>query len=107
MAINIDINAKMRSTVNEVVPLILLSSMMLVFFDNDDWSFINVMKEMLRAFAVSLAATALALLSLWVGLKIAHASQSVAKGWLGGSSVFLVAVALVWAVTNGLGVLAP
>jgi hypothetical protein len=107
MAVNIDINSKMRSTVNEVVPLILLSSMMLVFFDMDDWSLVNVIKEMLRALAISVAATALALLSLWVGLKTAHSNQSVAKGWFAGSAVFLAAVAMAWAVTTGLGVFVP
>jgi hypothetical protein len=95
MALEIDIKARLKSAARETVPLVILSSVFLVFFDIKDWSIPSVSTHILRAVIASTLASVVALTALWIGLSTAQAKQNKLLGWIAGGIFSLLILSLV------------
>ena len=95
MTLNIDIKARVKSAARETVPLVILSSAFLIFFDIKDWSLTNVSMQLLRAAVGSALASIVALAALWIGLSTAQARQNKLLGWIAGGGFSLLVLSLV------------
>jgi hypothetical protein len=96
MALNIDVKTRVKAAAFQTVPLIVLSSLFLVFFEIKEWSPANVGLQVLRAVSISASASIIALSALWIGLSIAQARQSKALGWLAGGAFSILVILLVF-----------
>ncbi len=95
MTLDIDIKARVKSAARETVPLVILSSAFLIFFDIKDWSLTNVSMQLLRAAVASALASIVALTALWIGLSTAQARQNKLLGWIAGGGFSLLVLSLV------------
>ena len=95
MALDIDIKARVKSAARETVPLVILSSAFLIFFDIKDWSLTNVSMQFLRAVVIAALASIVALTALWIGLSTAQAKQNKLLGWIAGGGFSLLVLSLV------------
>ena len=93
MALDIDVKTRVKTAAVQTVPLIVLSSLFLVFFETRDWALAKLGSRLLRAALVSACASIVALAALWIGLSTAQTWQSKGLGWLAGS-VFSVLIIL-------------